>query len=188
MRMRTLRCVHKWALLYGMKLIWFVVFASCARGLRSSGMISGKVWPLPTNLNLFFKSCITFNGCFCLVRSKKDRASESPNLQVSKLTVKYSLHCILAILLSAQQKKILKLIWVMFVKTHCSRLYLQQTHTLKHPIQRTLLPVLICHHFHWLSEELSLFLQLTADQSSFVIMLLLRCMLWNEESLRCTVM
>ena len=178
--MCTLRCVHKWALLYGMKLIWFVVFASCARGLRSSGMISGKVWPLHTNLSLFFKSCITYKGCFCLVRSKKDRAFESPSLKVSKLTLKYTVFIAFWLYCSQHNS--------MFVKIHCSWLYLQQTHTLNHPIQRTLSPVLICHHLHWLSEEVSLFLRLTADQSSFAIMLPLRCVFWNEESLHCTVM
>lgn len=115
--MWTLRCVHKWAVLYGTKLIWFVAFASYARGLQSSGMISGKVWPLPTNLCLFFENCITFNGCFCLVRSKKDTASASPSLKVSKLTQIESLRCILDILLSAQLEKRLKLVWVCLSKS-----------------------------------------------------------------------
>jgi len=53
-------------------------------------MISGKVWPLPTNLSLFFKNCITFSGCFCLVRSKNHTASDSPILKVAKLTLKFA--------------------------------------------------------------------------------------------------
>jgi len=56
------------------------------------------------------------------------------------------------------------------------------------PHMGTLLPVLICHRLHCLSEEVSLFLQLTADQSSFAVMLPLTCELRNEEPLNCTVM
>lgn len=87
-------CEHTWALLYGMKLIWFVVvFSSCARGSQSCGMISGKVWPLPIYLNLFFKNCIGFDSSFCLMRSKIKLLSHSDRRLLNwDWTLESSLH------------------------------------------------------------------------------------------------
>lgn len=54
----------------------------------------------------------------------------------------------------------LKAYLIMFIKIHCSWLYLQQAHPLNRPIRGTLSPLLNCHHLRWLLEEISLFMQL----------------------------
>lgn len=87
---------------------------------------------------------------------------------LTKLTLKFTVHCILAVLLSVQQEKSLKLIWPCLSKSTAADFICSKNTPWNHPIWRTLSSVLIWHHLH---EEVSLFLQFTADQSSFAIII-----------------
>lgn len=90
---------------------------------------------------------------------------------LTKLTLTFTVHCVLAVLLSVQQERSLKVIWPCPSKSTAADLICSKHTPWNHPIWRTLSPVLICHHLHHLQEEVSLFLQLTADQSSFAIII-----------------